>query len=179
MTAAVATTRSSGQGRGALSDACAPPNATADWSAMMSNEVATASHMGSPATSARAGTTMKPPPAPTMPARKPATPPTASKEGTDVRGFSPSGASFRPRIMLAAVSSMSTAKPPKRMRASMWGAIHFEAIQAVAIAGSANKIATRKWTRPASAWGATLTRLVTPTTNKLLAMAVFGATPRT
>ena len=89
-----------------------PARPANDFIAITTSDVPTAIGMGSPPSRASAGTTRKPPPAPTRPVTRPTTRPSATTlpTGND-EGAAPGSTSLRPRSMATAVAIMIAAKP--------------------------------------------------------------------
>ncbi len=147
---------------------------------MTTSDVPTATGIGSPASSASAGTTRKPPPAPTSPVTRPTASPSSTillADGSRV-GPSSAGAPRRPRsiatdvaIIVSANAIISTVlgmcpprSPPRK---------------APAIPAAPKLTPVRHRTRPARAWLTAPTAEVTPTTTSEAAIASLAGSPAT
>ncbi|AUX27913.1 uncharacterized protein SOCEGT47_085130 [Sorangium cellulosum] len=146
-----------------------------------SSEVPTAVRIGSPPRRTSAGTTRKPPPAPTRPVMKPTRAPWAMNPGAR-RGPRPLGASAgsssRPRSIAPAVASITAAKARSKRPAGTWRATCPPAKPPAAPARP-KESPSRHATRPARAWATVATALVAPITRSDVAMALLASSPRT
>ena len=153
-----------------------PAKPAKDFIVMTRSEVPTAAPIGSPPRRTSAGTTRKPPPAPTRPVTPPTTRPSASTfgRGSSAGSAAPSAApALRPRIIATAVTSIIA---PKR-RSSTLAGMNFAtrpAAYAPAMLAAPKMAPVFQRTRPARAWGMSAAALVEPTTSSEVAMATRG-----
>ena len=164
-----------------LTVAMYPASPAKDFIAITSREVPTAAGMAKPPSNARAGTTRKPPPAPTSPVITPTTKPsrTTRRRGRD-RGSSPGPERlfFFPRSMLTAVATIMRAKAIISKAPGRWPPTK-PPRKAPTMPAAPKTTPVRHRTLPARVWAKVLISEVTPTMNNDAAMASLGSVPAT
>ena len=141
--------------------------------------VATAFGIDSPPSKASAGTTRKPPPAPTRPVTKPTIRPsrTMRNNGSPACGR-PVVDCLRPRIIATAVTAITTPKAARRSGPGRSAPI-WPPTKAPAMPAAPKMTPVFHRTLPARACAIRPNSDVTATTNKLAVIACFGSNPAT